>query len=66
MGQQEGGNEGEVLDGKGLNREREKSDFLVFPHAILCKFSVLLLKETCCKEHLVSPLHGWELVAQRR
>lgn len=54
------------MNGKGLDREREISDFLVFPHAVLCKFSVLLLKETCREGQLVSPLHGWELVAQRR
>lgn len=73
MRQQVGGNEADMLDGKGLEREgkgekereRDKDDFQVFPYDVLCKTPVLLLKETGCKEHPVSPLHGWKLEVQR-
>lgn len=61
MRQQVGGNEAETLDGKGPETEREeardKDDFQVFPYDVLCKTPALLLKETGCKEHPVSPLH---------
>lgn len=38
-----------MLDCKG-----QREDFQVFPYDILYKMSVLLLKETSYKEHLVS------------
>lgn len=44
-----------MLDGKG-----QREDFQVFPYDVLYKTSVPLLKETSYKEHLVSPLHGWQ------
>lgn len=47
-------------------RERDKNNFLGFPHDVWCKISVLLLRETHYKEYLVSPLHNLELGAQRR
>lgn len=45
--------------------EREKGNFQVFPYYILCKTTMLFLKETSYKEHLVSPPHSWKLEAQR-
>lgn len=47
-------------------RQRDKNNFLGFPHDAWCKISVLLLRETHYKEHLVSPLHSLELGVQRR
>lgn len=45
--------------------ETEKGNFQVFPYYILCKSSMLFLKETSYKEHLTSPQHSWKLEAQR-
>ena len=45
--------------------EKEKGNFQVSPYYILCKTSMLFLKETSYKDHLVSPLHSWKLEAQR-